>query len=390
MKNLYQVIDLQNEKEIGKLNQEAHGVVKSTKYFPIYEIEGKEKIFKPLSKTKPLTTPLFAFSEVFWSYIIKKYFEPLTPRYYLAKRNVEVEPKYYKKGVLVESINKEKTMFNIYDYFLEHEPDRIEKDYVNYCLKNYDYTNILQSNLIKNNPKLGENLSYQILLSILRQDQNFHYENINLFQKENEIILAPPIDFEFSSFFLYPELELERKNLIEDYKQNLGIQEEDETTQVIAILYQELGWERHSEIKRNLFEITRRYPHIVLKFIKRLEHLIENLPNITIEDPNDFITPLSSEAWQIGHYKYKEPKKELEEKYLQEITLVSINKEETLNQIVKNILEYCIWLNKILKIYLISYTQGMNLEELTAKKVENEFEKINIEKEINKLERKII
>lgn len=43
----------------------AQGKVKSEKFFPVFLEEGKERIFKPLSKTKPLYTPYFAYSEVF-------------------------------------------------------------------------------------------------------------------------------------------------------------------------------------------------------------------------------------------------------------------------------------------------------------------------------------
>ena len=63
-KELFKVIDLENKEKIGNLKTEAHSQVKSTKHFPIYMIDGKKMIFKPLSKTKPLTTPFFAYSEV--------------------------------------------------------------------------------------------------------------------------------------------------------------------------------------------------------------------------------------------------------------------------------------------------------------------------------------
>lgn len=50
----------------GNLDAEASGVVKSKKHFPYYVLEdGTVEIFKPLSKTKPFTTPLFAYAEVF-------------------------------------------------------------------------------------------------------------------------------------------------------------------------------------------------------------------------------------------------------------------------------------------------------------------------------------
>ena len=51
----------------GNLNAEAVGVVKGEKHFPVFE--GK-LVFKPLTKSKPFSGPLFAYAEVFWSWSI--------------------------------------------------------------------------------------------------------------------------------------------------------------------------------------------------------------------------------------------------------------------------------------------------------------------------------
>ena len=80
MEELFKVIDLSDKEKIGVMVAEAHSKVKSTKEFPLYMIDGKKMIYKPLSKTKPLTTPFFAYSEVYWSYIINKYFDDKAPR----------------------------------------------------------------------------------------------------------------------------------------------------------------------------------------------------------------------------------------------------------------------------------------------------------------------
>ena len=50
---------------IRNLEVEAKGEVKSKKHFPVFNIDNKEFIFKPLSKSKPFCTPCFALSEVF-------------------------------------------------------------------------------------------------------------------------------------------------------------------------------------------------------------------------------------------------------------------------------------------------------------------------------------
>ena len=77
----------------GNLKAEAVGVVKGEKHFPVFE---GDVVFKPLTKSKPLSTPLFAYAEVFWSWVIDAYFMP-APQYQLAfceGYEAEVE-KYY-------------------------------------------------------------------------------------------------------------------------------------------------------------------------------------------------------------------------------------------------------------------------------------------------------
>lgn len=119
MDNLFKIIDLSECKMVDVLEYENKSNLKSIKRFPIYLVDGKRMIFKPLSKTKPLTTPFFAFSEVYWSYIFNKYFDSNTPRYFLATSNIALEDKYYSKGVIVEPIiSKNENLVNLYDFFL--------------------------------------------------------------------------------------------------------------------------------------------------------------------------------------------------------------------------------------------------------------------------------
>ena len=67
-------------KRLGNLTVEAVGVIKGEKHFPVF---ADRIIFKPLTKSKPLSTPLFAYAEVFWSWVINTYFMPV-PQYRLA------------------------------------------------------------------------------------------------------------------------------------------------------------------------------------------------------------------------------------------------------------------------------------------------------------------
>lgn len=101
--NVYQC-DYKNKTK--NLTREAQGIVKSKKYFPVFKEQGQEYIFKPLSKTKPFSTPYFAYSEVYWSTIINKYFDKSTPIYRLAiYKNIEDEKKYH-HGTVVKSLEE--------------------------------------------------------------------------------------------------------------------------------------------------------------------------------------------------------------------------------------------------------------------------------------------
>jgi len=382
MDSLFNVIKLNYKDKNRILVTEAHSQVKSKKYFPIYTYNNKKMIFKPLSKTKPLTTPLFAYSEVYWSYIINKYFDSTAPRYYLAiSKDIEKEnPKYYEKGVLVDSINPNgEKIINLYDYFIDNPEENIDiKDYVNYCMKNYDYTKILLSNFINKNKYIGEEIAYQILLSILRQDQNFHYENINFIETENSLSVAPPIDFEFSTPFLYPDqvdkYEYEKNKYINLLKINY---EEDEIEQIIKKLKLNSNLPLNNTIVNNICLIVKLYPNIVLKFIKNCETLLKDLPDINLDDPDNYIDKLNSDYWEVGHALFKENNFDKYEELKNNIKLVEIDKTVILNRIKKDILEFSKYFNLILKIYLFSYKNGIeDLENLTIKRI---IDKLNID-----------
>jgi len=192
--------------------------------------------------------------------------------------------KYYDKGVLVESLTQNnEELINLYDYFLENQEECIDiKNYINYCMKNYDYTNILSSNFIKSNRNIGENIAYQILLSILRQDRNFHYENVNFILDNNELIVAPPIDFEFSLPFLYPDDENNYKKEKEKYQSSLEIKlEDDETIKLLKML----GIKVNSVIQDNIIHIVMNYPNVVESFIENLNDFIKDMSNILLVIP---------------------------------------------------------------------------------------------------------
>lgn len=109
------------------------------------------------------------------------------------------------------------------------------------------------------------------------------------------------------------------------------------------------------------------YPDIVLKFVKNLDRFIEDY-DISINDPNNYIGLLNSDYWRVGHALYKDNNLEEYERLKKEISLVNVNKEDIFKRISSDVLEFSKHLDLTLKIYLISYYEGIdNLEALTIK-----------------------
>jgi len=306
MLDIYDVTYIDYFEKDGIMRYTNTGVVESKKFFPIY---GKN-IFKPLSRSKPLTTPLFAYSEVFWSYFIKKYFVESAPRYYLAKcSNIENElPKYYSIGTLVEKVTSEKQkLVNLLDYFKEHPDPSVSIDgYTNYCNEIYDYTKILQAKIFQDREDLRHQLEVQILLSIMKRDENFHYENISFIVEDGDIIsLCPPLDSEFSLPFLFPDNTMDRMGRIIAHKSSLDvplgvyIDKDDEIEQKLTICLK--------TNLNNLIEIVKKDVDVVISFKEKLKDCIEEIENTDILFVNhDFVGSLSSDYWRIGWARYKD------------------------------------------------------------------------------------
>ena len=128
----------------GNLKAEAVGVVSGEKHFPVFE---DRMVFKPLTKSKPFSTPLFACAEVFWSWVIDTYFVP-APLYQLAFcRGYEAEcEKYYDYGTVSPMIYEEgEHLLNLLEFFRTYPDEKVQiDDYLNYCQMFYDYTEILE------------------------------------------------------------------------------------------------------------------------------------------------------------------------------------------------------------------------------------------------------
>ncbi len=296
------------------LEVEAQGKIKSQKFFPVFLKDGKEEIFKPLSKTKPYSTPFFAYSELFWSNIIQEYFDKKAPVYRLAicSHYDEYVPKYHNEGTIVPSIiNKDEKLVNLFEHFRDNPDSEVDiNEYKNYCMKIYDYTNIFDSKLIKENRNLGENLAKQILFSVLRADQNFHYENVNFISKDKELTsLAPPIDHEFSTMFMFlDDLEEHKKTFNEFIIRLTDTEVLDEIDKLLIHMVEESGLtSKFYPLRENLNIIVKRYENVTLDFLERLELFINDLKKnpINLKD-NNFIKPFNSNDFEAGIALYKE------------------------------------------------------------------------------------
>lgn len=324
IKELLVPVELEYSKRLGNIDAYAEGVVKSKKNFPIYMIDGIEYVFKPLSKTKPMTTDMFSYAEVYWSYVINKYFDKDTPLYRLAYCR-GIEDKYYEKGTLVRKIGNGK-FSNLLTYFNEYPDSSFDiSNYINYCMVDYDYTMILSSSFIKENDRIGKKLVFQILLSILRMDQNFHYENINL-DKDDGYQLIAPIDFEFSTPFLYPDMKDRRSYYINKYMNNLVLPSEFQY--IIRDSMKDMNIEVGSIIFRNIYYIVVNYPDVVDYFLECLSRYEKDIDKINLSDIEGFIGSMNSDYWEVGHAKYKDNDLDKADKLSRLYSKVDIDKEE--------------------------------------------------------------
>lgn len=363
MNNLFNPIYLDIKDKYRNLDVEASGKVKSQKHFPVFLRNGKEYIFKPLSRTKPFITPLYAFAECYWSNFINKFFCSDTPIYSLAIVNglSKEEPKYYDAGTLVPStITKDEKLVNLLEYFRAFPDEEVDIDnYINYCMTYYDYSKILKV-LFRRNKKFGREVAEQVLLSILRGDYNFHYENVN-FISENGVIkkVNPPIDFEFSAMFLFPDSEETHKEYYFSYLYLLRLYSKEEHTifKFNADTFNDPKLLR-PEIIKNIITIIKLYPDLVKDFLSKLEYFALGVKDLDISDESNFITPLNSGSWQIGD-AIKNGELDKAEELKKTIKLVNIPKEEIFTRIKEEVLLMAKTLERILKIYLFAHQSGV-------------------------------
>ena len=329
----------------GNLKAEAVGVVKGEKHFPVFE---GDVVFKPLTKSKPLSTPLFAYAEVFWSWVIDAYFMP-APQYQLAfceGYEAEVE-KYYDYGTVSPMIYGEgEHLLNLLEFFRKYPDDKVHIDnYVNYCQMFYDYAEILESDYFQTHPAMAEELDtrdellaqitvsmggrvaeelvLQILVSILKGDQNYHYENIAFVCREDDKILrlAPMIDHEFSTYFMFPDSMPRQMYWFEQLARSI----QGDEVQRGEFDYLTKETERHLMEKsatclhKNLVYIRKHYPKVCAAFLEDLSRLENDLKEekelFELEKGPGYPDTANSDAYLIGKARYKDHDEERAREY---------------------------------------------------------------------------
>lgn len=373
--NLFEITELDIKDKSGNLKKEAIGKVSSTKYFPTFNCSGVDKIFKPLSKTKPYSTPLFSYSEVYWSYLINKYIDSNTPVYSLAycKGLSEEQPKYYEKGCLVNNVLSEgEDLINILELFRKYPDSSVNiNDYKNYCEVQYDYVPILKSIFFSNRSDLRANLSEQILTSILRRDDNYHYENVSLIIKNGEITrIAPIIDVEFSEMFMHPDVEEYHKNKFSNYDEglqplfmyNASLAYSDNFARFTERLteesiYDQIDRYHFSNLWKNIQTIVELDEEVAINFLEKIKAMKEEVNNFTISFDDEFLGQFSSRDWEPTRMLYKDNVSPDNEEYQRkrrkaEASRIILDKEKFNSQLKSEVLWSINKLETVIELFL--------------------------------------
>ena len=403
--DLFDVKELNYDDRSSMFTAVSEGNPPSVKKFPVYkDAKGADLLFKPLSRTKPFCTPLFAYAEVWWSYFINKYFDSATPVYKLAKcKHLEdYQPKSYEQGTLVNSYLKEgQEYISLSDYFKSHPEDmpKCMDGYINYCEKNYDYRELFDTKLFSENDSLGRQLAFKVLVSILIRDQNFHYENNGLIYENGQIVsLNPVMDSEFATIFFKADKPLVKWGILDIYDKSLNVESipkfeevdsdylnnppmEDWVEALSSVsrcseLYgmivheqdrQRVSFEEQCFFMRHYFEaevvmsvqqkniafIAGRYPDLCQDFLKCLNSMYDDLENssVVIRDEN-YVGTFSSGDWEVGYAKFKEHDVRKAYKIEKNLRRVSGLPEELKQNLLNDTRDSVLALTKVLEYYL--------------------------------------
>lgn len=367
--DIYKSINL-NDKEI-------YCTTDNDKEYPIFIINGEKYLYKPLSKTKPYVCDISLFGEVYWSNILNRYFDssvPISKLAYFDNNKLPKKGEYkFNHGILVKYFIKDnEKLINLVDCFNKYPDPNVDiSNYMNYALIDYNYVPFFNSSLIKNNYNLGASLAYQVLLSLLRCDRNFHYGNVGFIVNEQQLKFHPPIDFEFSSMFLFCSNSSRKwlNNII--YRNMLPINEKYRKAMIEATKMG-LNLPLSPENQTNLFYIIKNYPDVLNTFLNKFKIYQENIDKNIVIDNEEFIQYF----FNFSHNFYIDIGTSVHDKNMIELKEniskfnKTINKKDLLININNDLKKYALRLEVFIKLYLLLYKMGYDkLEELTIENV---------------------
>jgi hypothetical protein len=290
-----------------------------------------------------MSTPLFAYAEVFWSRVIDEYFMP-APMYQLAwcRGYEDVEKKYLDYGTVVPYIYnpaKGEHLVNLLEFFRKHPDDHVDIDnYVNYCQMFYDYTDIFQATYFHEHHDIASQLAMNVLVAILKGDQNFHYENVAFICDSSDNIcgLAPMIDHEFSTYYMFPDNLRENIRWFGELQRSIGGEpvEEGEYDFLTNPAERKLMERSAVALHNNLLYVREHFPDVTQDFLDKLSRFEADLKNhsdeLLIQKEPDYPDTANSNAWLIGKARFKDKNetlaREYEEKYRNAYKKIDFNR----------------------------------------------------------------
>ena len=162
--------------------------------------------------------------------------------------------------------------------------------------------------------ELAEELAIQILISVLKGDQNYHYENIAFICNEaGEILrLAPMIDHEFSTYFMFPDSMSRHLYWFEQLQRSIAGNEvqPDEYADFTNEEERRLMEKSATCLHGNLVYIKEHYPKVTKLFLEKLDKLEadlrENKEMFYIQKSQNYPNHANSNAYLAGKARYKE------------------------------------------------------------------------------------
>lgn len=173
---------------------------------------------------------------------------------------------------------------------------------------------ILESNYFQKHRALAEELAMQILIAVLKGDQNYHYENVAFVCDESGEILrmAPMIDHEFSAYFMFPDSISRHMYWVDELTRSIEGRQvlPDEYAQFSNEAERKLMEKSATCLHKNLIYIREHYPEVTGRFLDQLclleIDLIEKKELFAIQESSSYPDHANSDAWLVGKARYKD------------------------------------------------------------------------------------